>query len=68
MSTAGTAVAVSEESSDSPAEPEHLAPLTRYYAFLRLALDNASFLLFCVSFSSLTYALSSWWTQILPDE
>jgi hypothetical protein len=68
MSTAGTAVAISEESSDSTGETEHLAPLTRYYAFLHLALDNAAFLLFCVSFSSLTYALSSWWTQILPDE
>jgi hypothetical protein len=68
MSTAGTAVAIREESADSPAEPEHLAPLTPYYAFLRLALDNASFLLFCVSFSSLTYALSSWWNRLLPDE
>jgi len=59
---------VSEQLAIPAAEPERLVLLSRCSVFLAGVLDSVSFLFFCLSFSSLTYLLSSWWDRVLPEE
>jgi hypothetical protein len=54
----------------SPSAPqvEHSALGSQFSALLSGVLDNFSFLFFCVSFSSLTHLLGSWWNRFLAEE
>jgi len=59
---------VTEQLAIPAAEPERLTLLSRCSVFLAGVLDSVSFLFFCLSFSSVTHLLSSWWDAVLPEE
>ncbi len=59
---------MSEDVSNSAELPEREKLLSRFSDFSRGVLDNISFLLFCVSFSSLTHLLGSLWSRLLTEK
>jgi hypothetical protein len=65
-------VVVNEEmpphASQSALQPEHPALASQFSGLVSGVLDNFSFLFFCVSFSSLTHVLGSWWNRFLAEE
>jgi hypothetical protein len=63
-----TAGSVNEELLNPAPQSERLTLLSRFSDFLSGLLDGLSFLVFCVSFSTLTHVLSSWWNRLLPGD
>jgi hypothetical protein len=59
---------VKEEFVDSAPQPERLAPLSWFSDLLSVVVDSFSFAFFCLSFSSLTHLLGSWWNRFLAEE
>jgi hypothetical protein len=52
-----------------PEAPRERAPLvSRASVFLAETVDGFSFAFFCLSFSSLTHLLSSWWFRFSAEE
>jgi hypothetical protein len=50
------------------ARPSEGALLSQFAVFLSGILDSFSSFFFCLSFSSLTHLLGSWWNRFLPEE
>jgi len=50
------------------ARPEGLALASRFSGLVSGVLDSFAFFFFCLSFSSLTHLLGSWWNRFLAEE
>jgi hypothetical protein len=48
-------------------QSEGVALLSRFTVFLSEILDSFSSFFFCLSFSSLTHLLGSWWNRFLAE-
>jgi hypothetical protein len=59
---------VNDEVLNPASKSERLTLLSRFSVFLAGLLDGLSFVFFCVSFSSLTHVLSSWWNRLSAEE
>jgi hypothetical protein len=59
---------VNDELLNPAPQSERLTLLSRFSAFLSELLDGLSFLVFCVSFSTLGHLLGSWWNRLLPED
>jgi hypothetical protein len=59
---------VNDELLNPAPQSERLTLLSRFSAFLSGLLDGLSFLVFCISFSSLTHLLGSLWSRLLAEE
>jgi hypothetical protein len=59
---------VNEELANPAVKPERQALLSRFSDLLSEVLDSLSFAFFCLSFSSLTHLLGSWWNRFLAEE
>jgi hypothetical protein len=59
---------VNEEFANPASQPERAPLLSRFPVFLSGILDSFSFAFFCLSFSSLTHLLGSWWNRFLAEE
>jgi hypothetical protein len=53
---------------NSARQSERLTLLSRLSIFVSGVLDSVSFLFFCLSFSSLTHLLNSWWNHFQSEE
>jgi hypothetical protein len=59
---------VNEEFTNPAPQPERPPLLSRFSDLLSGILDSFSFAFFCLSFSSLTHLLGSWWSRFLAEE
>jgi hypothetical protein len=59
---------VNDEFANTAPQSERLTLLSRLSALFSGVLDTFSSFFFCLSLSSLTHLLSSWWSRFLAEE